>query len=524
MQVERQKFYDPEGITQATKDKVKQSRKRGEPIDYLTFVPDGEPTLDANLGGEIGLFKSLDIKIAVITNGSLIWREDVRQDLQKADWVSLKVDVVTEKTWHRINGPHKSLKLEAILHGMLRFRKVFGGEVTTETMLVRGINDDLSEIERLVGFLAELKPDMAYLAIPTRPPAESFVAPASEQTLNGAYQIFSKRLSRVEYLIGYEGNAFACTGNAQNDILSITAVHPMREDAVAQLLKRADTGWGIVEKLIRDDKLLEVEYQGNTFYIRKLPTHGDFFISQPQTEEPEKVEAMSLLNREADTKRRNDNPVSPFDDLALEYDAWFDREGHLIFLIEVQAFRGLLSSLPKPWLEIGVGSGRFAQALGIETGVDPSIKLVEMARRRDITAFLGRGEQELFEEESFGTVFLIVTLCFLESPLDVLKEVQRILMPGGKIVLGLILKESSWGKYYQVKKAQGHRLYRYATFYKYDEVLKLLDQAGFSTEKVVSTVFQRPGKVDHVEEPVGGYSPNAGFTIAVAGKREVITT
>ena len=222
--------------------------------------------------------------------------------------------------------------------------------------------------------------------------------------------------------------------------------------------------------------------------------------------------------------KRDNGDISPFDNLALEYDAWFDREGSLIFFIEVQAFKSLLPSLLKPWLEIGVGSGRFAQALGIETGVDPSIKLVEMARRRGVTAFLGRGEQELFEEESFGAVFLIVTLCFLDSPLEVLKEANRILMPSGKIVLGLVLKESPWGHFYQVKKAQGHRFYRYATFYSCDEVVRLIVQAGFVTEKIVSTLFQRPGEVHGTEEPNEGYFPNAGFTIIVADKPEVVTT
>jgi SAM-dependent methyltransferase len=213
--------------------------------------------------------------------------------------------------------------------------------------------------------------------------------------------------------------------------------------------------------------------------------------------------------------------LSPFDDLALEYDAWFDKEGSIIFFIEVQAFRTLLPSLPKPWLEIGVGSGRFAQALGIETGVDPSIKLVEMARKRGINAFLGWGEEPLFDEESFGTVFLIVTLCFLDLPLEVLKEASRILMPGGKIVLGLVLKESPWGQFYQRKKVEGHRFYKYATFYTCDEAVRLLTRAGFLTEKVVSTLFQRPGQVKHAEEPKEGYSPNAGFTIIVSGKRAV---
>ena len=210
--------------------------------------------------------------------------------------------------------------------------------------------------------------------------------------------------------------------------------------------------------------------------------------------------------------------ASPFNDLASDYDAWFERDGKIIFAVEVRAFQKVLTSLPKPWLEIGVGSGRFAQVLGIETGVDPSIKLLEMARQKEITAFLGRGEQELFDKESFGAVFLIVTLCFVDSPLDVLKEAYRILVPGGKIVLGLVLRGSPWGKFYQQKKKQGHRFYKYATFYRYDDVVTLLQEARFSTERVISTLFQKPGKVDDMEMPRAGYFPSAGFTVMVAGK------
>ena len=228
--------------------------------------------------------------------------------------------------------------------------------------------------------------------------------------------------------------------------------------------------------------------------------------------------------RESKIDRRQNNVIwSPFDNLAREYDAWFDREGRLIFSDEVWAFQSLLKSLPKPWLEIGVGSGRFAQALGIETGVDRSIKLVEMARRRGINTFLGRGDQELFEEGSFGTIFLIVALCFLDSPLDVLQEANRILISSGKIVLGLVLKESPWGQFYQAKKAQGHRFYRYATFYRCHEVVRLLVQACFVIESIVSTLFQKPGEVQRMEEPKLGYSPNAGFTILVARKKMLTT-
>ena len=217
--------------------------------------------------------------------------------------------------------------------------------------------------------------------------------------------------------------------------------------------------------------------------------------------------------------RRHKSSLSFFDDLAPEYDAWFDKEGSRIFFIEVKAFQELLPKLPKPWLEIGVGSGRFAQALGIETGVDPSTKLVEMARNRGINAYVGRGEQRLFDEESFGTVFLIVTLCFLDSPLDVLKESNRILMPDGKLVLGMVLRESPWGRFYEIKGEQGHRFYKYATFYRYDAIVRMLVQAGFTTEKTVSTLFQKPEGVQHIEEPKEDYSPDAGFTIIVAGKQ-----
>jgi len=270
MRVERQTFYHPEEIAQNVKDKVRQAKEKGEPIDYLTFVPDGEPTLDANLGKEIELVKSLGLKIAVISNASLIWRDDVKQDLQEADWVSLKIDTVNQETWRRINRPHKLLKLERILDGMLEFADSFKGTLATESMLIQGVNDSSEEIEGVSDFLAKLKPSMAYLAIPTRPPAEQVEA-ATEQVINTAYQVFKERLSNVEYLIGYEGNAFASTGNVVEDLLSITAVHPMREDAVAEFLKRAGIGWKSVQDLIESRNLVELKYHGKKFYMRRLP-------------------------------------------------------------------------------------------------------------------------------------------------------------------------------------------------------------------------------------------------------------
>ncbi|MBP1912932.1 radical SAM protein [Thermococcus stetteri] len=271
MEIKRRPFYEPELIFREVKEKVEEALARNERIDYITFVPDGEPTLDINLGKEIDLLRELGIKLAALTNASLIWSEDVREDLLKLDFVSLKVDAVSEPLWRRIDRPHKSLSLERILKGMLEFRKEFKGKVVTETMLIDGI-DYGDEFDKIAEFLRELKPDKAYIAVPTRPPAEPLVKPAKEEVINHAYQAFTEALGeeRVEYLIGYEGNAFAFTGNVEEDLLSITAVHPMREDAVRELLRKANADWSVVKKLLSEGKLIELEYNGKKFYIRRL--------------------------------------------------------------------------------------------------------------------------------------------------------------------------------------------------------------------------------------------------------------
>jgi len=271
MQVERKVFYEPEEIVQSVEKKVMEAKKRGEPVDYLTFVPDGEPTLDINLGKEIELLKTSEIKIAVITNSSLIWKEDVRNELGRADWISLKIDAVTEDIWHKINRPHRYLKRDDILQGILEFSRTYEGELTTETMLTKDFNDNHEEIEKISGFIAKINPNKSYIAIPTRPPAEKSSKPPDEQAINMAFQVFKEKSIHTEYLIGYEGNAFAFTGNVEDDLLSIASVHPMREDGVNSLLVKAKSGWNVIEELIHKGKLIEVEYKNKKFYIRKLP-------------------------------------------------------------------------------------------------------------------------------------------------------------------------------------------------------------------------------------------------------------
>lgn len=270
MQVNREEFYSVDEIVHSVENQVNEARKREEHIDYLTFVPDGEPTLDCNIGKEIELLKSLGIKIAVITNATLLWREDVRKDLSQADWVSVKIDAVSQKIWRAIDRPHKLLQLDEIHKGMLAFSQSFGGFLTTETMLISGVNDRRDELSEIARFISTLGAPKSYLSIPTRPPAVMRVKTASEQAIAMAYQIFIDQGIDTEYLIGYEGNAFAFTGNVEEDILSIAAVHPIREEGVNELLRKAQVDWTVITRLIIEDKLIEVEYQGNKFYMRKI--------------------------------------------------------------------------------------------------------------------------------------------------------------------------------------------------------------------------------------------------------------
>ena len=270
MSVNRQAFYKQEKVIRSVYDKVAKARASDEAVDYLTFVPDGEPTLDLNLAAEISALRELNIPIAVISNASLIWREGVRHDLMGADWVSLKVDAVQEPTWRRINRPQAKLDLHRILDGIQTFSGVFKGELATETMLVKGVNDDDANLRETARFLGEIQPKVAYLAIPTRPPAEEWVRPAQEDQIYQAYHLFKEQVDQVELLLGYEGNAFASTGDAEQDLLSITAVHPMREDAVEQLLTKAGANRDLVEGLIRQDKLVEISYGGRRFYLRRI--------------------------------------------------------------------------------------------------------------------------------------------------------------------------------------------------------------------------------------------------------------
>lgn len=269
-QLEPRPVYPPERLAAAVADHVGRVRARGERIDHLTFVPDGEPTLDANLGREIELLRPLGIPVAVISNGSLAWRPEVAAALRAADWVSVKVDSVDEAVWRRVNRPPSGLALSQILDGIRALARDFPGRLVSEVMLVEGLNDGAGAIVRVGDFLREAGIGTAYVSIPTRPPAEPGVRGPDEAVVARAHRILAERVPHVEHLIGYEGDAFAASGDARADLLAITAVHPLRESAVDDLLRRSGAGREIVRRLVDEGLLTAVEHGGSRFYVRRF--------------------------------------------------------------------------------------------------------------------------------------------------------------------------------------------------------------------------------------------------------------
>ena len=261
-------FLHPQAVVDAVTQKVQAARTAGESIDYVTFVPDGEPTLDERVGSMIRALRPIGIPVGVITNASLLDREDVRRDLAGADWVSVKVDTVDGMRWRQVNRPHGRLQLRTILDGVLEFAALFRGRLVTETMLVAGLNDAEAELRSTAAFIGRLNPARAYVAVPTRPTAELWVRPPTAASVTRAYEVFRALAGPVELLVDYEGDSFAATGDPRAELLAITAVHPMREHAVARFLDRAAATPQLVTELVSQGRLVRVVYGGHRYLVR----------------------------------------------------------------------------------------------------------------------------------------------------------------------------------------------------------------------------------------------------------------
>lgn len=218
-------------------------------------------------------------------------------------------------------------------------------------------------------------------------------------------------------------------------------------------------------------------------------------------------------------KMQTNNVAEAFSIYAEDYDRWFDDpSGRMLFELEVDAIRLLMKDVIPPFLEIGVGSGRFAAALGIRYGIEPSEALIEIAEKRGVKVEKAFGEKLPFPKGIFGGVFILFTLCFVKEPAIVLSEAKRVLREDGRIIVGIINRESPWGRFYSDKAARGHPIYKLARFYNVAEVTGLIENAGFSIEALSSTLYQQPTGEPFKEPARPGLSGEAGFVCILAIK------
>lgn len=203
--------------------------------------------------------------------------------------------------------------------------------------------------------------------------------------------------------------------------------------------------------------------------------------------------------------------VSIFDQFAKKYDEWFDVHPH-IFQTEVNALKKLMPQ-KGIGIEIGVGSGRFASALNIHYGIEPAPAMRAIAASRGIDVLNGKAESIPFPDNYFDFVLLVTTLCFVRAPRAALCEANRILKSDGKLIIGMIDRNSKLGQTYESSKMK-NPFYQYAHFYSVNEVLELLKQAGFGATKIVQTLFSLLD-IQAIEPIKNGYG-EGGFVVISA--------
>jgi ubiquinone/menaquinone biosynthesis C-methylase UbiE len=196
-----------------------------------------------------------------------------------------------------------------------------------------------------------------------------------------------------------------------------------------------------------------------------------------------------------------------------EYDEWYDTH-QAIYQTEIKALEKVL-----PYgrgLEIGVGTGRFASPFSVRYGLDPSFNMIKLAKQRNINVIQGFGENLPFKNESFHFVLIMFTIELVDDPPLFLKEAARILKRDGTLILGIMDRDSRWGKFYEQKKAQS-KFYSAGHFLTPEEILEIFKNIDVEFEEAFQTLFQTPPNIKYIEEPRRGFG-KGGFVVLKAIK------
>jgi len=264
----REFFRSPFEIACLVQQRISALNEQAIPIDFISLVPNGEPTLDCCISKTIRQLRHTGYRIAVFTNASLLWNDRVKEDLMCADYVSVKVDTVNEASWRRINRPHPRLQFDAIQEGLVEFSRSYNGTLTTETMFINTMNDSFEEVRALGAYLARVKRAKSYFAIPLRPPAESYAIAPPPETLNMLSHAVMSGIAGSEMLCCPEGSDFDGADDAEEALLGILAVHPMTTAAIEGFLRKKEGSINRLHLMVERRLLHPVVFRGTTFYVK----------------------------------------------------------------------------------------------------------------------------------------------------------------------------------------------------------------------------------------------------------------
>lgn len=206
--------------------------------------------------------------------------------------------------------------------------------------------------------------------------------------------------------------------------------------------------------------------------------------------------------------------VAPFERMTDRYEAWFEAHTHA-YLSELAALGELLGRPQRP-IEIGMGTGRFAQVLGIPIGIEPARAAGRRAHAKGLTVVRGVGEALPLADASVDLALIVTTICFFQDEHAALAEVARVLEPGGHVLVGMVDRETPLGRAYETEQAN-HPFYRSARFHSAAEVLSLLTDQGFEDLEIRQTLFDAPGEIDEPSPVMNGYG-EGGF-VAIRGTK-----
>src|SRR3990170_3422406 len=207
--------------------------------------------------------------------------------------------------------------------------------------------------------------------------------------------------------------------------------------------------------------------------------------------------------------------IAVFDRFAREYDQWFI-ENSFAYMSEVEAIRRYIPDTGLG-VEVGAGSGRFSIPFGIKTGIEQSEEMARLARSRGLFIIRALAEELPFADETIDYVLMVTVICFLTDLPTAMKEIRRVLKPGGRLIIGFIDRESRLGRNYESMK-DSSRFYKWAAFYSVSQVIDVLTAVGFSDFQVCQTIFTNPGDLVRCD-PVREGHGEGGFVVLMGTRQ-----